>query len=305
MEQTHARPADFDSYWQGTLDELAHYPARPEVEVIPIRSTDFATVYGIRLTSLGPYRLFAYLSVPLGQGPFPAIYYASRYSSVVEPVPQGAPNLARSRYVTLSIASRGQRNADQPFAALFPGLLTEGIDDPATYVFRGIAADCVRGLEILLARREVDSSRVAGVGNDMALITAALHGGITHLVCTPGLFYDTARLAPETNAYPLEEINDYLRLHPRKRGSVKQTLSYFDPRWFASKARASTLLLADAPGGLLDRQALAPLTQGIEGQVTVHDSERSSYKDGLFTERWLTQQLLGEDVDPILPEAWR
>ena len=66
-------------------------------------------MYGVRLTSLGPYRLFAYLGVPHGDGPFPAVYYVAKYGSVVETIPQGTSAFERSRYVTLSIAARGQR----------------------------------------------------------------------------------------------------------------------------------------------------------------------------------------------------
>ena len=88
------RPGDFDQYWQQTLDALAGYPACPEINVLPFRSTDFATLYSVRLTSLGPYRLFGYLSIPTGAGPFPAIYYAPKYQSVLEIIPQGTANLA-------------------------------------------------------------------------------------------------------------------------------------------------------------------------------------------------------------------
>src|SRR5690348_16427057 len=101
-------------YWQDTLDELARYPARPEIDVLPLRSTPFATLYGVRLTSLGPYRLFGYLSIPTGTGPFPAIYYPPKYQSVLEIIPQGTANLQRSRYITFSLAGRGQRNSDTP-----------------------------------------------------------------------------------------------------------------------------------------------------------------------------------------------
>ena len=103
--------------------------------MLPLRSTEFATLYGVRLTSLGPYRLFGYLSLPAGHGLFPAIYYAPKYQSVLEIIPQGTANLQRSRYVTFSLASRGQRNADTPYAAMFPGLLTDRIDDPAGTCF--------------------------------------------------------------------------------------------------------------------------------------------------------------------------
>src|SRR5262245_7054306 len=169
------KPADFDQFWQRTLNDLAEFSTQPELELLPLRTTDFATLYGVRLTSLGPYRLFGYLSLPTGTGPFPAIYYAPRYQSVLEIIPQGTANLQRRAYITFSLAARGQRNADTPYAAMFPGLLTEGIDNAASYIFRGIAADTVRGLEFLLTRPELDASRVVLVGNDLALMTAGLH----------------------------------------------------------------------------------------------------------------------------------
>jgi len=295
----------FGAYWRETLDDLGRYPACPEIDPIPLRSTDFATLHGVRLTSIGPYRLFGYLSVPAGPGPFPAIYYAPKYQSVLEIIPQGTANLQRSRYVTFSLAARGQRNADTPYAAMFPGLLTEGIDDPAAYVFRGIAADAVRGLEFLLTRCPVDPTRVVAVGNDVALIAAALTPGATHVVTTPALFHQTADLAPRTQAYPLEEINDYLRAFPARADAVRRTLAHFDLSAFAPRVTATTLVMAGAPGSLLDGAALRPLVAALAGPVTVHDSEQSSYQDGLYAERWMAERCGIPDVEAILPEHWR
>lgn len=297
--------ATFTEYWQATLDDLGRCPARAEVDPIPLRSTEFATLYGVRLTSVGPYRVFGYLSIPAGPGPFPAIYYAPKYQSVLEIIPQGTANAQRGRYVTFSLAARGQRNADTPYAAMFPGLLTEGIDEPASYVFRGIAADAVRGLQFLLTRPELDASRVVSVGNDMALIAAALTAGATHVVTTPALFYETAELAAKTQAYPLEEINDYLRLFPARAEAVRRTLGYLDLLAFAPRVTATTLVMAGAPGTLLDGPALQPLRAALGGPVTVHESEQSSYKDGLFAERWMAARCGITDVDAILPEHWR
>ena len=62
--------SDFDAYWSAVDDELARYPAAPELELSPLRKTDYATVYHLKITSIGPYRLFGYYSVPRGDGPF-------------------------------------------------------------------------------------------------------------------------------------------------------------------------------------------------------------------------------------------
>jgi len=298
-------PQNFHAYWQETLDGLARYPACPELEAIPLRSTAFATLYGVRLTSVGPYRLFAYLSIPTATGQFPAIYYSPKYQSVLEIIPQGTANLIRSRYIIFSLAGRGQRNADTPYAAMFPGLLTEGIGDAAAYIFRSIVADSVRGLEFLLTRRELDPKRVAVVGNDLALITAALTSGATHVVAAPALFYKTADLAIKTQTYPLEEINDYLRRSPTRAEAVHLTLAYYDLLAFAPRIAAATLLMAGAPGTLFDGQVLKPLADAIPGRVTVHESEQSTYRDGLYAEQWIAAQCGIRDLSTILPEHWR
>ena len=300
---TGAKPNDFDTYWHDVLADLARYPATPEVQEIPLRSTDFATAYGVRLTSIGPYRIYGYLSIPNHDGPFPARYHLPRYGSVQDLVPQGQANGQRREHVTFAICVRGQRLADQPYAAAFPGQLTDGIDDPATYVYRGIVADCVRGLQYLASHPEVDATRIAAIGNDLAVTTAALCPQVTHLVCTPTLLYNTADLAQRTGAYPLEEINDYLRLHPTRREAAHRTLSYFDLSWFGPRISAATLMMAGADGAALQASALEPLTQAIRGETAVHKAEHSGYRDGRYAEEWLSQQF--GMAEPSLPPHWQ
>ena len=294
---------DFGQYWERTLEELAGYPAAPEVELLPMRCAEFATMYTVRLTGIGSYRLFGYLSIPSGDGPHPAIYYAPKYMSVLEPIPQGSANGLRSRFVVFSLGSRGQRLSDKPYSAGFPGMLTDNIDDAQGYIFRGVAADSVRGLEYLLTRPEVDAERVVAIGNDIALATAALHNGATHAICQPGLFVNTLAMAAQTGAYPLEEINDYLNLHPQRRDAVSETLSYFDLSGFAPDVSARTLLLAGASGSALDADGLSGISGSIQGEVSVYESQSSSYRDGVHQEEWLAQEF--GYAEAILPEHWR
>ena len=305
-DSTYSKPDDFDDYWAAVKAQLADAPTRPEIEKIPMRETDFATLYGVRLSSIGPYRLFGYLSVPKASGPFPAIYWPPKYQSVLEMIPQGTENLTRSRFVTFSLAGRGQRNSDRPFAAMFPGLLTEGIESPDGYVFRGIVADAIRGLEFLGSTEHVDTSSIVVIGNDVAMQAVALGGGASRLVCTPAIFYDSLTLASRSSGYPLEEYNDYLRFQPSHAEQVARTLSYFDLRAFAPMVNATTLIMAGPGGSALGPEALADLGAAIPGgpdaQVDIYASQQSSYKDGLHLERWVASQL-GFD-EPIVPAHW-
>jgi len=176
---------EFETYWDAVDAELAELPARPVLERIPRRCTAYFTGYEVRLTSVGPYRIFGYLSVPTGEGPFPALLATPRYGSVNNPPHHND----RLRYVTLTIAHRGQRTADSPYAAAYPGLLTDGIADAAGYVYRGIVADCLRAAEYLSGLPEVDTSRVAVVGDDLALLTAARRPVFAALQLTGALLY--------------------------------------------------------------------------------------------------------------------
>lgn len=301
FQPTTMRPDDFEAYWAQILTELEALPIAAEEEALPLRSTDFCTTYAVRYTGLGAYRLFGYLSIPQGEGPFPTIINLPRYGSVLEIIPQGEANEKRGRYLIFSPAGRGQRNADKPYAAAYPGIHTEAIDDQDRYIFRGFMADLCRAVDYVLTRPEVDHSRIAAVsGTDLPLFVAAFRPAITHVVAEPSFFYAALDRAAQVDAqadnYPLEELNDYLRLYPERQAQVAQTLAYFDPLFFAPSIQGSTLLWGQP-------DQVRPLTTVMPGKVEIRASEQSTYKDGLYQEQWLTEQL-GFD-EAIVPAHWQ
>ncbi len=292
-------PDDFESYWSGVMNELAALPAAPELTLNHLRSNEHCDVYELRLTSIGPYRIFAFYSIPKGDGPFAVNCHIGNYGSVVHI----APYEERQQYVTVALRHRGQRLADQPFAAAYPGLLTTGIDSPQSYIYREIVADCCRVIDFLLTRPEVDPSRISVVGNDLALITAALRPQVDSLHVSPALFYAAEQLAPRTNAYPLEEFNDYARAYPEKAAGMWRTLRYFDPIHFAPKVQAETMLVSGSENDLFSPEVIAPLAAAFvrppQQVITAH----SSYKDGVQRARWQAERYgLGE---PMLPPHWQ
>jgi cephalosporin-C deacetylase-like acetyl esterase len=235
----------FDAYWAAVDEELAAIPGRPVLDVVPARTTDEATFYTLRITSTGPYRVYGNLSIPRGDGPFPGLLITPRYGSVNN-IPH--PN-DRSRYVVLSLMHRGQRLADEGFAAAYPGLLTMYVDDPSTYIYRGIAADCLRAAEFLFGLSEVDRGRVAVSGDDLAVLTAARRPGFSSVRVTDLLFYRAMEARLKSCLYPLEELNDHLRGGSSAVGSstdgLSTTLSFYDPTRHAPAVAGRTLLSVD------------------------------------------------------------
>lgn len=294
---TTAKPTDFDTYWSQVQTELAALPIAAEEEIIPLRSSEYHTTYGVRYTGLGAYRLFAYLNIPKGDGPFPTLINLPRYGSVLEPLRLGDAVEKRSRYIIFSPAGRGQRNAERPYEAHFPGLFLDGIDRPQRYRFRGFVADLLRGVEYLLARPEVNRSQLMATSpTDLPLLVAAFYPEITHVIADPAFFYAAMDRAGQTSAYPLEEINDYLRHYPNRHTQVAQTLAYFDPRFFAPKVEAKTLLWGQP-------DLVSPLADAMAGSVEIRASAGSMYKDGLYEENWMAQQFGFEAA--IIPASWQ
>jgi cephalosporin-C deacetylase len=282
------KPEDFDTYWQRTMDELSSLPIAPELEVLHLRSTDFATTYGLRFTSIGPYRIFAYYTMPRGRGPFPVRYYVPAYSSVIH-IP---PYEDRKEFVTIALCHRGMRLSDKPFAAGFPGLLTVGIDDKETYVYRGIVADSCRAMDYLLSRPEVDKSRIALIGGgDLAFMTAALRPQGKAAVCGAPMFYAASSLIPTTDAYPLEEINDYTRTHPERKDRAYRTISYFDPTFFAPRIKAKVLLQCGGKGALFSEENAHPLIEALGNRCEARVSTGLGYTEHVFAEEWLKRTL--------------
>lgn len=268
---------NFDSYWSAVDEELAAIPARPVLDLVPTRTTDEATSYTVRLTSTGPYRVFGHLSIPAGDGPFPALLQTPRYGSV-----NGMPHPNdRSRYVVFGLVHRGQRLADEGFSAAYPGLLTMGIDDPASYIYRGIAADCLRAAEFLMGLDEVDPARVAVSGNDLAVLTAARRPGFSAVRVSELLFHRATEARLKSSHYPLEELNDHLRAGSSAE-IVENTLAYFDPVRHASAVTARTLLAVDDPGWC------AALIEALPA-ASVYKLTHLDGTDNDFLDAWLAE----------------
>ncbi|HJO82986.1 MAG: acetylxylan esterase [SAR202 cluster bacterium] len=230
------KPADFNAFWEDVLEDAAKVPLEPEAVPEALRSSDDIEVFQVFYNSLDNVRIAGWYCLPRERkGPLPAVMVVPGYQSD----PPITKEWARRGYATLSVAPRGKLRSNRQFNPGYPGLLTYGIVDRNAYSYRGFYVDAWRGIDFLLSRDEVDSSRIGVTGSSqgggLTITTAAMRPEVRAAAAgAPYLtgFLDSIEL---THTYPYEEINDYLRLHPDSRGEVEETLNYFDGINFADR----------------------------------------------------------------------
>ena len=277
-------PPSFQSYWDNMTDEVAELAgSKVEIKPLPMRSNENSNAYSVQFTGVEDYPLFGYLSIPLHGEHFAGLLQTPSYGSVV-----GLPSYERrAKYVVLALSHRGQRLSDQPFAASYPGLLTEGLPEADTYIWRNIVADCLRAFDILKNIDSVETSRLAVTGNDLALITASFREEISTLIAGQLLFRGTSERLTNLNSYPLKELTDFVEHNPNLESQVAQTLALFDPVAFVSRTKAETLVTCSNT----DLERMRALENKTTRSIKIKVESGRGFLDLQYTENWLAQHL--------------
>jgi cephalosporin-C deacetylase-like acetyl esterase len=234
---------DFDAFWQRTKAELA--AVDPQYNLIRIDSlcTESHNIYLVEMRSLGNALIRGWYSVPVKPGRYPAIMKVPGYSSVMLPSYVNYDD----DIIGFGLSIRGHGNSTDDVNPGFPGYLLYNLEDKEKYIYRGAYMDCVRGIDFLCSRPEVDASRIAveggSQGGALTFATAALDNERI-AVCAPHVpflsdFRDYFRVA----VWPGNELTELVE--GRKRLSwdqVYHTLSYFDIKNLAPKIRAPLIM---------------------------------------------------------------
>ncbi|MFT4213500.1 MAG: acetylxylan esterase [Microbacterium sp.] len=253
-------PADFDEFWATTIAEAR--AAGGDVTLAPAQ-TPLTQVDAFDVTFPGyagdPVK--AWLLLPAGlDGPLPAVVEFNGYGGG-RGLPFERLGWAASGYAYLIMDTRAQGSVwgtggDTPdphgTGPSAPGFMTRGIDTPETYYYRRVFTDAVRAIDAVRTLGIVDAARVSVVGasqgGGIALAVAGLVGGLIAALPDVPFLCHFERAVGMTDAYPYQEIVQYLSVHRGAQERVFETLSYFDGVNLAKRAQADALFSV----GLLD-----------------------------------------------------
>jgi cephalosporin-C deacetylase len=232
------KPADFDHFWKGTLVALSDY-AR-EFEKTLQNSRGNINHYTIDFNSWKNTAISGYCLHWNDAQPRPLLIYTHGYNSQCTIEWQWA----ELGFNVFGFDTRGFGHSPAPIHQ--DGWILTGIESADTSILRGAICDYIRATEIarLIAESTILRTLYYGhsFGGAMALMAEGLNQSADLLAVgapTFGWMAGRRKLAKRGSG---EEINRYIRKHPKQDGNIMNTLSYFDAVNFAPLIIKPTLI---------------------------------------------------------------
>lgn len=225
-------------FWVATRAILDETPVNATLTECPERSGREYETWNVTLSSYGGQRLRGFYTAPrhgAPSGKHPAMLAVPGYGGAKD-IPY---HVVMHGFAVLTLFPRAQGESipewDLPEGTT---KLTYNVTDKDAYYYRGAYMDCVRGVDFLCERDEVDSNRIGmwsrSQGGGFTLATAALDQRLAAAVAEEP-FMCNYPVAIDIDTRPYHELRNYVQEHPEQRQAMLDTLRYFD-----------TLTLADA-----------------------------------------------------------
>ncbi len=244
-------PEDFNMFWQNTLRELAKIPPRFEMIHKPSLSNERYKVYLIRMRSLDNMLIQAWYRVPKGKYGLTAILQIPSLGgsffnvrSLREKPRHGVPyDMA---VLSLNIRGHGNSQSEIDPGENYAQLIARGIEQKEKYFYRGALMDCIRALDFLAKRPEIDQDKIvvegASQGGALSLLTAALDDRVD--LCAPDVpFLSDIPQLMRSCPWVRHEFERY-RMNTSGLTQWRQeyNLRYFDTKNFCDRIKVPVLL---------------------------------------------------------------
>ncbi len=235
------RNMDFDDFWKKRKQELAEVKPCFKVTQSDL-STEELNVYLVEMRSYGNVRIRGWYTVPNTPGPHPAILSVPGYTGTMQPYTH------RKNVATFALNPRGHGNSKDDIDPKGEEFMYLGFnpDTPQTYIYTGVFMDCVRSIDFLVSRPEIDPSRIGvegqSQGGGLSLATAALDQRV--MFCAPdipwlGDWIGYLAAAPWPNEHYPKLIDNFPGL---TYNDINCLLSYFDTMNMADWIKCPVLM---------------------------------------------------------------
>ena len=229
---------DFEDFWKESINSLRQVDPQFELIHSPEKSTPSLNVYEVKMRSFGGTRIRGWYEVPNKEGPFPAALRLPGYGQNMRPV-----GIFKD-IALLSLNPRGHGNSQEDIKAVPKNYWIRGLDDKELYYYRGAYMDCVRGIDFICSREEINKKKIAvfggSQGGGLSFATAALDPRVS--LCAPVVpFLANWKKYFKTSDWP--EMNEWIESkEERTWEKTLETLSYFDSMNLATRIQCPVFM---------------------------------------------------------------
>jgi len=233
-------PADFDAFWADQVTQLGTIPIDPVLTVF--ESTSSNTTYRINLACVDNRRVYGYITVPNGEGPFPAILTLPPNGNQID---IANPETVISELITAISMSISIHNVEPD--EIDPNAYTpNNTEERDGYYYRTSILAAVRAIDYIFTRSDFDGQNLAvtGVsqGGGLSMCVAGIDQRIKALtISNPALCEHAGYKFDRASGFPyynwsaamanVENIND----------NVYEASKYYDAKYFAQRINVPCL----------------------------------------------------------------
>ena len=267
MDRPPQPPENLRSFWNETIAELATVAPQYKVEPSPKWSTKQTNCFLVEMRSLGDVRIRGWFEVPRSAGPHPVLLRVPGYTQGMMPT-QSISDMA---VLSLNIRGHGNSTDDEPgfyWGGGADDYLLRGLDDPQKFFYRGAVMDCLRGVDFVASRPEVDTQRIGITGGSqggmLSFAAAALDQRIA--LSAPDIpFVVDSMKGFKMTGWPGMVIWGWHARDPKRNTweLAGETFSYVDPKNLAGWVECPILMGV----GLQDNVAPAPTAFAAYNQI--------------------------------------
>ena len=244
---------DFSEFWKNTLAISANEPLNEEFNKIDYIVKEIE-VYKVYYDGFGGARICGHYLLPKsGNSPFPVILFFHGYGGKKNDINYYLKWVLMG-YAVMAIDIRGQ-NGESTDNKVYPapsvwGYMTKGAFSKEDYYYRGVYMDCIRAIDFLAYRKEINIERLCvyggSQGGGLTLAAAALDSRPKLVIArVPYLchFRRAVEWAEEAKNITYLEFALLIKNHPEREEELFENLSYFDNLNLCTWIKAKTIIV--------------------------------------------------------------
>ena len=261
---------DFDLFWKNAIDELSN--VKPQYNIIPVlRDKNTKTnLFKVEMKSYLGKTVRGWLEVPKKKGIYPALLRVPGYQENMKPI-----DVAEDMIV-FSFNTRDHGESDDSGDPRNWDMWVRGFDSEDDYYYKGLFLDCIRAMDFLATRQDVDPNRIAiwggSQGGGLSFSTAALDNRVA--LCIADIPYMCEYEKYFEITY-WQEVSTWFKSHPGSTWkTILNTLSYYDTKNFADKIECPVWM-----GIGLQDDVCPPSTSFVTYNYVQSEKEYTVYKN--------------------------